>query len=215
MSGKDTTIDSTAGRSYRVVHVPSRLTITPRPLTVMADAQSRIYGDPNPPLTYQLGSPGLVTGDTLTGALATTATPSSPVGGYTISQGDIGNPNYAISFTGNTLTITPRAVTLADTVGPPFVAVPAAEPVTISLVLAVALDSTDIELATLAVRMGLREMLADFVAAVEGEILADTLTLPVCELMLVPRLELDVDAVATADAETVTSALRLADARPD
>src|SRR3546814_16947560 len=53
------------------------LTITPRALTVTADALDRIYGDANPALTYAVGGLGLVNGDTLTGALATVAAQSS------------------------------------------------------------------------------------------------------------------------------------------
>src|SRR3546814_1151511 len=53
------------------------LTITPRALTVTADALDRIYGDANPALTYAVGGLGLVNGDTLTGALATVFHPSA------------------------------------------------------------------------------------------------------------------------------------------
>lgn len=77
-------------------------------LAITADAKTRIAGAANPDLTYSVG--GLVNGDTaeavLTGALATTATTSSPPGSYAITQGSLAaNANYTISFTGATLTV--------------------------------------------------------------------------------------------------------------
>ena len=54
-----------------------------------ADAKSRAYGDVNPALTYQVGGSGLVNGDSLSGALATSATVASNVGIYGIRQGTL------------------------------------------------------------------------------------------------------------------------------
>jgi hypothetical protein len=73
----------------------------------MADAKSRAHGDANPVLTYQIGGSGLVNGDTLSGVLATLATPASSVGVYGITQGSLAaSSNYAFSFVGANLTIT-------------------------------------------------------------------------------------------------------------
>ncbi len=47
---------------------------------VTADAQSRVFGDANPALTYSVGALGLVNGDTLAGSLATDATATSVAG---------------------------------------------------------------------------------------------------------------------------------------
>ncbi|HKU99926.1 MAG TPA: MBG domain-containing protein, partial [Vineibacter sp.] len=100
-----------ASPNYAVSYVGADLTITPRPIAVRADAQSRIYGNANPALTYAVTSEGgLVNGDTLSGALATTATATSDVGTYAISQGTLGSPNYALTFTGADLAITPRPI---------------------------------------------------------------------------------------------------------
>jgi filamentous hemagglutinin family protein len=91
------------------------LTVTARSITVTADAQSRTYGDANPGLTYLVGGSGLVNGDTLTGNLATAATSASDAGGYAITQGTLtnaNNSNYAITYVGNTLTITARPITV-------------------------------------------------------------------------------------------------------
>ena len=84
------------------------LTVTQRALTVTADAKSRAYGDANPALTYQVGGSGLVNGDTLSGALATSATTASNVGTYGIEQGTLAaSGNYALNYTSTNLTVTP------------------------------------------------------------------------------------------------------------
>ena len=90
---------STAGQAYRLIQTPAALTVTPRAITVTADAKSRAYGDANPALTYQVGGSGLVNGDTLSGALATSATTASNVGLYGIAQGTLAaSSNYTLIF---------------------------------------------------------------------------------------------------------------------
>src|SRR4029434_7318350 len=64
-------------------------------------------------LTWQVGGAGLANGDTLSGALATSATAASNVGTYGITQGMLAvSSNYALSYTGADLTVTPRAITV-------------------------------------------------------------------------------------------------------
>src|SRR5207248_1837580 len=78
-----------------------------------ADAQSRTYGDANPPLTFAIGGAGLVNGDTLAGALATNATTTSNVGNYGITQGTLAaTANYAVNYIGANLSVTPRPLTI-------------------------------------------------------------------------------------------------------
>ncbi len=104
---------SASGKAYRFIDAPGALTVTPRSITVTADARSRTYGDANPALTYQVGGSGLVNGDTLSGALATPATTSSNVGAYGIGQGTLAaSGNYALNYASANLTITPRAITV-------------------------------------------------------------------------------------------------------
>ena len=104
---------SASGQAYRFIDAPGTLTVTLRSITVTADNQSRVYGNANPVLTYQVGGSGLVNGDTLSGALATPATSASSVGVYGITQGTLGSPNYTISsFTGANLAVTPRTITV-------------------------------------------------------------------------------------------------------
>ncbi len=103
----------TAGAGYALNFANTgTLTVTPRQITVTADAQSRFYGNANPALTYAVGGLGLVNGDVLTGALATSATTASSAGAYAITRGSLANVNYAISYTGADLAVTPRPITI-------------------------------------------------------------------------------------------------------
>ncbi len=79
---------STSQLGYVVSYVGGTLSVTAAPLTVTADAQSRLYGAANPTLTY--ATSGLFGGDALTGLLATAATPTSNVGDYAITLGTLG-----------------------------------------------------------------------------------------------------------------------------
>ena len=80
-----------------------------------ADAKSRAYGDANPALTYQVGGSGLANGDTLSGALTTSATMTSNVGTYGINQGSLAaSGNYALNYTSADLTVGQRAITVTD-----------------------------------------------------------------------------------------------------
>ena len=102
-----------ASSNYALTFVNGTLTVTPRPITVSADNLSRIYGNSNPALTFTVGGQGLVNGDTLTGAPATVADATSPVGPYAITQGTLAaSSNYALSFVNGTLTVTPRPITI-------------------------------------------------------------------------------------------------------
>ena len=102
-----------ASSNYALNYASADLTVTPRAITVTADAKSRAYGDVNPALTYQVGGSGLVNGDTLSGALATSATAASNVGTYGIGQGTLAaSANYALNYASADLTVTPRAITV-------------------------------------------------------------------------------------------------------
>ena len=96
--------------NYSISYVSGRLTVKPAALTITAINQSRVYGQPNPPLTvyYQ----GFVNGDTparLTApvALSTPAVLASFAGSYPIFVGGAASPNYAIRFVSGTLAIMP------------------------------------------------------------------------------------------------------------
>lgn len=102
-----------ASSNYTLTFVPGTLAVTPRPLTVTGDALSRTYGDANPALTYTVGGQGLVNGDSLTGALATSAGASSAVGSYAITQGTVAaGANYALTYNPGALGVTARPITV-------------------------------------------------------------------------------------------------------
>ncbi len=97
--------------NYSLTFVGANLTITLRTITVTADAKTKIYGDADPALTYQITSGSLVNGDAFTGALDRDA--GEAVGTYAISQGTLALPSdYTLTFVGADLTITSRAVTV-------------------------------------------------------------------------------------------------------
>ena len=100
----------------------ANLAITARPLNVVADAKTKIYGNADPALTYALGAGnGYVgsdnAGTVFAGALTRTAGENVADGPRAITQGSLvaSNTNYAIgSYTGANLTITPKVLTLTS-----------------------------------------------------------------------------------------------------
>ncbi len=113
------TIDAALGsllsdQGYQFTFAPGVLNVTPRPLTVTANNQTRLYGNANPALTFTLGGLGLVNGDLLSGALATSAGTTTGVGNVAITQGTLAaSANYALTFVGGQLAITPRLLTVS------------------------------------------------------------------------------------------------------
>ncbi len=89
------------------------MAIAPRPLSVTAEAKTKVYGENDPALTYAVE--GLVAGESLTGALAREAGENAGV--YAIGQGTLAaSANYALSFTGADFTITKAAMPGADAI---------------------------------------------------------------------------------------------------
>ena len=108
------TVTNANNPNYTITFVGANLTITARPITVTADAQTKVYGDGDPALTFTTSSLG--TGVAVTGVLARTAGETVAGSPYAITQGtvtDANNPNYAITFVGANLTITARVVILS------------------------------------------------------------------------------------------------------
>ena len=99
----------TPGGNYAVNYTGAALTILPKAITVTADAQTKVYGDDDPALTYTVV--GLEDGDKMTGGL--TRETGRNVGAYAITQGTLsaGN-NYDITYTGATFTVTKRPLTV-------------------------------------------------------------------------------------------------------
>jgi hypothetical protein len=85
--------------------------VNQRNITVTADAQSKVYGDPDPALTYQITSGSLVSGDSFTGALTRAA--GELAGNYDIQQGTLAlSNNYNLTYVGASLTITALPLTI-------------------------------------------------------------------------------------------------------
>jgi len=100
--------------NYTVTIKNGTLTVTPARLTVTADNQTKIYGQPNPVFTasysgFVLGQDPSVLRGTLT--FSTPATITSPVGNYPITPSGLTATNYAITFISGTLTVTPALLT--------------------------------------------------------------------------------------------------------
>ena len=101
----------TAGTNYNLTYVGALLTIDPRPITVTADAKTKVYGDADPALTAQVTTGNLVYSDALSGALTRAA--GVGVGSYAILQGTLtAGTNYTLTYVGASLVITPRPITL-------------------------------------------------------------------------------------------------------
>ncbi len=95
--------------NYVVIINNGTLTVTPAPLSIVADDLTRTAGQPNPAFTGTIA--GVKNGEAITATYDSPATVASPAGAYSIvptlndSSGKIGN--YAVSISNGTLTITP------------------------------------------------------------------------------------------------------------
>ena len=107
------TVTNANNPNYAITYVGANLTITTRPVTVTADAKTKVYGDADPALTFTTSSLG--TGVPITGALSRVAGETVAGSPYAITQGTVtnaNNPNYSITYVGANLTITVRPVTV-------------------------------------------------------------------------------------------------------
>jgi gliding motility-associated-like protein len=96
--------------NYTLTYVSSNLTIITKVITVTAAPKTKTYGDADPALTYTY-APALVGTDAFTGSL--TRVPGQNVGTYPINQGTLTlSANYTLTYVGNNLTITPKAITV-------------------------------------------------------------------------------------------------------
>jgi hypothetical protein len=101
-----------AGTNYIISFNPSILTIIKKNIKVVAQNQTKLFGDPDPELTY-FCMPGLVGQDEFFGSL--TRTEGESTGTYVIRQGSLtAGDNYKITFVMGSLTIqTTRRVILS------------------------------------------------------------------------------------------------------
>ncbi len=101
----------TLNSNYIVTFIGGTLTIVQRPITVNAVAQTKVYGEPDPVLSYVITSGSLAFSDVFTGSLE--RTPGEDVGVYAISQATLAlTDNYALTFIGDSLHIIRRDITV-------------------------------------------------------------------------------------------------------
>jgi len=83
--------------NYALMIEQANLEIIARPITVTADSRSKVYGDPDPKLTYKITSGSLAGTDSFNGYLI--RDPGEDVGTYAINQGDLAlTSNYDLAF---------------------------------------------------------------------------------------------------------------------
>ncbi|MFW5663915.1 MAG: MBG domain-containing protein, partial [bacterium] len=100
--------------NYTLTFIFGELEITPAPLTISAQNQTKNYGDPDPELTYLLVDSELVGDDTLSGELSRNE--GEDVGTYPILIGTLdAGPNYQVFYEEAQLVISPRSLVVSVT----------------------------------------------------------------------------------------------------
>ncbi|MFA6014206.1 MAG: MBG domain-containing protein, partial [Gallionellaceae bacterium] len=101
--------------NYAISYTPGSFSITPAPLIVTANIQSKVFGTTDPALTFTtqglISNPALgvvnTQSDALSGVLSRTSGESVLGGPYTINQGTLAaNNNYSMNFVSNRFLIT-------------------------------------------------------------------------------------------------------------
>ncbi|MBX2963586.1 MAG: gliding motility-associated C-terminal domain-containing protein [Cyclobacteriaceae bacterium] len=97
--------------NYNFVYAAGTLTITKATFTVVADNKTKLFGTPNPELTMSFS--GFANNDNINDIdiipqLSTTATVSSPPGGYPITVSGGSDNNYNFTYVQGTLTVNPN-----------------------------------------------------------------------------------------------------------
>ncbi len=105
--------------NYQITLVSGTMRVNPRPITLIGNDASKIFGENNPSLSYSVGGSGVASFDNAATLLAgvgvsTTAELTSTVGGYpiAITGPTVPNPNYAVTLQPGTLTVNPRPISL-------------------------------------------------------------------------------------------------------
>jgi hypothetical protein len=101
----------TLNNNYDLTFVSSPFTITQRAITVTAETASKIYGNADPALVYNITSGSLFDSDVITGSIE--REPGENVGSYAIVKNTLSiNSNYVITFVSNNLTIESRPLAI-------------------------------------------------------------------------------------------------------
>ncbi len=110
------TLAGSAAANYKLASttVATAARITPAPLTISADRESKLYGQADPPLTCKITKGSLFGGDTLGGQLS--RKPGEKPGTYAIQLGTLSaGGNYGITFKGSILTVAKDGTAMALT----------------------------------------------------------------------------------------------------
>ena len=100
-----------ANANYTITFESAALSITEKAITVTADAKSKVYGETDPALTYQITAGALVGTDALTGSLSRDA--GEDVGSYPITIGSLSaGTNYDFTFESSNFTINKKTITV-------------------------------------------------------------------------------------------------------
>lgn len=104
-------VDGPKITNYEVETQDGTLTITPRPVTVAANALSKVYGEADPTLTYTITDGNVVNGDSFSGSLERES--GENVRAYAIGKGTLSlGDNYNLSFEEAQFTINPKQITV-------------------------------------------------------------------------------------------------------
>lgn len=101
-------LGSLSAENYEIEFVSASLKITPATLFIVANTQSKVYGEADPALTYSVS--GLVSGDEIGGELLRVQ--GENVGEYQITLGSLSAENYVISYTSSNLEIRKSQITI-------------------------------------------------------------------------------------------------------
>jgi hypothetical protein len=115
------TFTPTDATNYNGSSANRTLTVTSAPLTVTANAATKVYGAPLP--AFSATGAGFVNGDSMasldgTPAFATSATATSAPGAYSVTPSGVSSANYSITFASGTLTVTKADTSLTLTTTP-------------------------------------------------------------------------------------------------
>jgi gliding motility-associated-like protein len=107
--------------NYNITYQFGDLVVGPAPLTITAENKTRFFKDPDPVFTLKYS--GFVNNETETvltsqPIISTTATIASPIGKYPITISGAVAANYTISYVPGELTITSKAVLVANAFTP-------------------------------------------------------------------------------------------------
>ena len=112
------TISGAVDSDYTITYVPGTLIVTPAPLTITADSQTKVYGAALPTLTASYK--GFVNGDTPASlatlpTITTMGTAASNVSGspYAIYSAGAVDPDYTIEYVAGHLAVTPAPLTIS------------------------------------------------------------------------------------------------------